>query len=86
MTKDQAFALVQSINAMQPYVPPVVFSSVINSDAARLLAMIAGGQAVCEIKPLAEPPKEAQPGEVAPQEAPSMGAPPKKAPSRPQAR
>jgi len=52
MTQQQALAFVQAINSMQPYVPPMIFSSVINSDVARMLAAIANNQAICEVKSL----------------------------------
>jgi hypothetical protein len=50
MNPQQAAAFVQAINAMQPYVPPMIFSGVVHSDVARLLAAVANGQAICEVK------------------------------------
>ena len=57
MNQQQALAFVQAINATQPYVPPLLFSAVINSDVAHALAAIANNQATCEVKPVqqAEP-------------------------------
>jgi hypothetical protein len=50
MNQQQALAFIQAVNTMQPYVPPLIFSAVINSDVARALATIANNQAVCEVK------------------------------------
>lgn len=50
MNQQQALAFVQAINTIQPYVPPLIFSAVINSDVARTLAAVANNQATCEVK------------------------------------
>jgi hypothetical protein len=52
MNQQQALAFVQAINAAQPYVPPMIFSAIVNSDVARILTSIANNQATCDVKPV----------------------------------
>lgn len=47
MTSQQAAAMVQAINSVQLYVPPILFSALAASEAAIALLAIARGQTVC---------------------------------------
>ena len=43
MNKDQAAAFIQAINAVQPYVPPLLFAQIVNNPLCNTLSAIAGG-------------------------------------------
>lgn len=53
MMKEQAAAFICAFNAMHPYVPPILFSPVAESEAMRIILAIANGMASADIKPVA---------------------------------
>lgn len=55
MTQEQAFAFIGALNRMQEYVPPNIFSQIINSYVAGMVTAVANNRAVCELKPMPEP-------------------------------
>lgn len=44
MTRQQATNIVSALNAIAPYVPPLVFSTLANSDGMALIMSVANGQ------------------------------------------
>jgi hypothetical protein len=59
VTQEQALSFIVALNKTQEFVPPVLFNQVIRSPVADIIASIANGRSVVEIKPLPEPPSPA---------------------------
>lgn len=53
MTKTDAIAFIGAINALQPYVPPLLFERVVGSAVSSQLVMIAQGVVTATIAPVA---------------------------------
>jgi hypothetical protein len=51
VNKHQTTDFIQALNALQPYVPPLLFAGVTNSEVTRALVAIANGQAICDVRP-----------------------------------
>ncbi len=52
MNKEQAVAFINAMNMAQPYVPPMVFNMLLNSDVARITLAIANDTATCDVRPM----------------------------------
>jgi len=61
MNRQQAIEFINAMNLIQAYVPPILYSGVINSEVSRLVIAIANSQATCQVQPqdavVAPPPK-----------------------------
>jgi hypothetical protein len=55
MSKEQAQAFVNSLNALAPYVPPMLFAPVSGSPVADVLVAIAQGRLICTLRPANNP-------------------------------
>lgn len=55
MTQEQAVAFINSINAIQKYVPPIDFNPILSSPVVNALIAIANGQVICELTPRQSP-------------------------------
>ena len=51
MNRNQAAEFIHALNLLQPHVAPLLFASVAATDAVRIIAAIASGQTVCDLKP-----------------------------------
>jgi hypothetical protein len=60
MTRQNAIDFINAMNAAQPFVPPIFYGAIINSEVARLAVAVANGTAICEVKVL-PPQGEGQP-------------------------
>ena len=50
MNRQQAVEFVNAINAIQPYVPPILFGPIINSEFGKLAVSLINGAVTCEVK------------------------------------
>ena len=53
MNKQHAIEFINAMNAIQPYVPPMLFNVILNSEVARLAIGVANDQATCAVLPKA---------------------------------
>jgi len=60
MTREQALALINAINAIHDYVPPIHFRPIAQSDAVRLIGAVAVGTASLQFA-IAAPAPAAEP-------------------------
>lgn len=61
MTRQQAIDFIAAVNSAQPFVPPIVFGGIANSDVAKLAIMVANGSTVCEVHSASGVPVNDQP-------------------------
>lgn len=57
-SKEQAVAFIQTINAIQPYVPPIMFNAVLNSHFVQMALAVANENVVIRVEPKPVPPNE----------------------------
>jgi hypothetical protein len=50
MNRDQAAQLVNAINALVPYCPPMLFERVVSSQALQIILNVANGQTEVHVK------------------------------------
>jgi hypothetical protein len=53
VNKFQTADFIQALNALQPYVPPLLFAGIAHSEVTRTLVAIANNQLICDLKPIA---------------------------------
>lgn len=62
MTKQQALDFIAAINDAQPFVPPILFWPIINSQVARLALAVANGGVICDVRDSTAPKPDAHAG------------------------
>lgn len=60
MTMEQAAAFIRAFNATHPYVPPILFAPLADSDVLKLVLAVANGNITLNIAPPVAPAQSAK--------------------------